>query len=201
VVHGTILFHAMKLLSPVIYNVISLNYDSVVEAPFEILNKLGVLRMAIGGKDKFFNRIESDTGGVLNFAKIHGSVENPTSIVPPTWNKYSSPDMLSAWRLAYRALSRSSEIRIIGYSMSPSDNYLKYLLLSAINENNALRKIKIVNPDENALENYQRIFRKELLKHIKMGAESYVGNLYSGLRDVENRYVDCNRIEDFDAVY
>jgi hypothetical protein len=113
------------------YDVISLNYDCVLE---EVCKFLGAQYHA----DYLlrFQRTEFDTSatepGLPWLAKLHGSVDKPEDIIPPTWNKALDESIREQWKAAYHLLSEADHIRVLGYSLPTSDAYVQYLLKSSI---------------------------------------------------------------------
>ena len=81
----------------------------------------------------------------IEYAKLHGSISN--SIILPTWSKNVSESLKSTWELAYRILKSANEIRIIGYSLPISDNYVKYLFLNAFKDAKNLKRIDVITID------------------------------------------------------
>lgn len=113
------------------YNVISLNYDCVLETVCDFLNQQchGEYRLR-------FQRAESDTSvtefGLLWLVKLHGSVDSPDDIVPPTWSKTVNESIREQWIVAQRLLAEATHIRVLGYSLPTSDAYVRYLLKSSL---------------------------------------------------------------------
>jgi SIR2-like protein len=129
------------------YGVISLNYDLVLEESFDLIERRA---RATGRKYLQFARSLEEAveeGGLLPFAKLHGSVD-PLTIVPPTWNKVASEDVRESWRLAYRLLADATQIRFLGYSLPASDTYVRYLLESAVLESRHLKRIDVICLDD-----------------------------------------------------
>ena len=131
------------------YGIISLNYDLLIE---NALNKLA------DTKGEFYNicneeniikgyykTIKDKSGIGVPMAKLHGSIDN--YIVPPTWNKNINNHIQADWKLAIDLLSDATHIVFLGYSLPPTDNYIKYLLASSLNNNKRLKKISIITMD------------------------------------------------------
>ncbi len=129
---------------PLICNLITLNYDIILENALTYLN-------SFTGIDMEFTET---CDGEINYdkvylAKLHGGVN--TEVVPPTWNKYVNKYFVKTWGLAYKLLSDANKIIIIGYSLPETDNYIRYLLaLSAVNSFN-LKSIDIICKDNSGV--------------------------------------------------
>jgi len=130
------------------YNVITLNYDMVLEKCCKALNNL-------------FNRYNNinihfgsltDTTSPVRLAKLHGSVQNKR-IIAPTWNKFLNPEsesdkaIINNWELAYQVLKEATQIRIIGYSLPLTDTYVRYLFKSAVIDTFNLKKVDVICVD------------------------------------------------------
>lgn len=114
------------------YDVISLNYDCVLETICEFLDA-----HYPGEYPLYFQRTESDTSATdldLSWlAKLHGSADKPEDIIPPTWGKTLTKESIQEqWKAAYRLLSEADHIRVLGYSLPTSDAYVQYLLKSSM---------------------------------------------------------------------
>jgi len=127
------------------YSIITLNYDLLLENICRFIDK----KYSTNGGVTFATDIHSievdNTNPIL--AKLHGSID--TTIVPPTWNKSDiNPNILNAWKLAYKALVEANYIQIIGYSFPATDTYVKYLLSSAVMKAFNLKKIDVICKDD-----------------------------------------------------
>jgi hypothetical protein len=129
------------------YSIITLNYDLLLENVCRFINT----KYNTNGGVTFATDIDSieiehnNTNPI--FAKLHGSID--TTIVPPTWNKSDiNPNILNAWKLAYKALVEANYIQIIGYSFPATDTYVKYLLSSAVMKAFNLKKIDVICKDD-----------------------------------------------------
>lgn len=122
------------------YKIVTLNYDNLIE------NSISFINEHFGSS---FN---------IPLAKLHGSVDG--SIVPPTWNKRFNSEINDAWKRAVRWLSEANEIRILGYSLPQTDNYIKHLLSTALVESNNLQKIDVICLDHDGTveKRYRNIF-------------------------------------------
>jgi hypothetical protein len=125
------------------YSIITFNYDSVLETVLQhITNHTRV--------SCDFERKWTDNPKGPFLVKLHGTVDHPTGIIPPTWHKtLADEDIRRQWELAYRVLSQANQIRFIGYSLPEADAYVRYLLrasISGVHFHN-IRTIDVINPD------------------------------------------------------
>ena len=136
---------------------ITLNYDTLLESSVLRLEKAGL--KALNSLSK--NPLERDDEILLNnhiqewgkklresIVHLHGNVDD--EIIPPIWNKSISEHMLPRWQKAYKCLSEADYIVFLGYSLPETDNYVKFLLASAIggSQSERLRKIYVIDKDE-----------------------------------------------------
>ncbi len=122
------------------YNIISLNYDTVIEECINYLNNFS------SGNRLRISRLPSDKEKYpcdIYLAKLHGSIDDKT-IVPPTWNKSLRSEIRSYWKLASQLLKEANHIRFIGYSLPDSDAYVRYLLKSSITTKQHLKSIDVI---------------------------------------------------------
>ena len=67
-------------------------------------------------------------------------------ILPPVFNKLSSPFIAPVWRRALEILREAKHIIIVGYSLPRTDIYMQYFLKSAVGPNSNLQYITVFNP-------------------------------------------------------
>lgn len=67
-------------------------------------------------------------------------------LVPPTWRKDIGVDLSATWQAAVTALRTATRIVMLGYSVPPTDQHLKFLLAAGLQDNISLRKVFFVNP-------------------------------------------------------
>jgi hypothetical protein len=121
------------------YNVITLNYDLVLENICRFITDNYRTETQVHLK-----RAESpDDSDWPTIAKLHGSVDSDLS-VPPTWAKTKTPRLTGIWKTAYQLLKASNHIRFIGYSLPVADAYIKYLIKSAAVRAEHLKGIDII---------------------------------------------------------
>lgn len=143
---------------------ISLNYDLLLENTIELFNRENAKTRYIDrpvfipnyGKDIEHDYVSSVYAAEIVIAKLHGSINFKNDlIIPPTWNKTNNEKIKGAWQLAYEQISSANKIVFIGYSLPQTDSYIKYLLINGIKENKNLKRIEVINPDDE-----QRITQK-----------------------------------------
>jgi hypothetical protein len=126
----------------VAYAVLTLNYDQVLE------NCANLLQTKYGYQARFTQEEQGADEGPLDWskqtylAKLHGCVSTG-NIIPPTWNKSLHEDGLATWRLAENLIREATQIRILGYSLSDSDTYIRYLLKAGILRSEFLKSISV----------------------------------------------------------
>ena len=109
------------------------------------------------------SKLSNSNNEFLTLLKLHGSADEPESIIPPTWNKILSHEKIELWKKAYESLSNSDEIRVIGYSLPISDVYFRYFLMSCIRVSNRLEKFQVISLDSdgNTKKNYENFFAQD----------------------------------------
>lgn len=96
-------------------------------------------------------KIKDDNSEIELKQRTHKQYQKPQfSIIPPEWNKSEkdSPIYKRLWSLATEALSKASNIVLVGYSFSNND--LHSLALFRLAVRNPLKRIVIVNPNQDA---------------------------------------------------
>lgn len=172
---------------------ISLNYDMLIENTIEIFNKENRKSRLVNPNLFIANYGEGiEYDGEVSFpedsikidiAKLHGSLNfKDNLIIPPTWNKTSNEKIKGAWQLAHQLLTETNRIVFIGYSLPQTDSYIKYLLINAIKENENLKRIEVINPDDNQKSTQKRYYsffdqnleKKQMFEYIPMKFEDWV---------------------------
>lgn len=140
------------------YNIITLNYDQVIENYINYINSSFNSSKKIFPIHQYEKKYSFSNRLSIKIAKIHGSID--TDIIPPTWSKNVSKYIRNSWRLAYNLLKDSDEIRILGYSLPQTDTYIKYLLGISIKNSIQLKKIDIItlDSDNKVMRQYENIF-------------------------------------------
>jgi len=119
------------------YNIITLNYDKILENYVTFINS----NFNIDEKLDFNKSSNSD----ISYAKLHGDIDS--EIILPTWSKNINSNIKNIWNLAYNILKDSNHIRIIGYSLPTTDNYVRYLFSNAFRDSKNLKKIDVITLD------------------------------------------------------
>lgn len=122
------------------YDVITMNYDTVLETMAEHLSN------SLSGDFRFARAVSAATDPAPRLAKLHGSVDGD-DIVPPTWNKSLHEHIIKEWECAFNLLSEANHIRILGYSLPESDTYIKYLLKAACSRTPNLKSLDVICHD------------------------------------------------------
>ncbi len=121
------------------YSVLSLNYDMVLEKMAEHINAT----FHRSGRT-FVSRAK---GSGTPLVKLHGSVTEKDSIVPPLLNK-QYVDLAGLWGEAFEILKSANQIRVVGYSLPEADSYVRFLLRSAAVETKHLQRIDVLCMDD-----------------------------------------------------
>ncbi|MCD4829992.1 MAG: hypothetical protein K8R90_11235 [Candidatus Cloacimonetes bacterium] len=154
-------------------SIISLNYDLLVErviALFLVYNaiegKPSDISVNYGINDEFLHKITDDsllyklqfsTNAGIKISKLHGSLNfkmSPESsrekplLVPPTWNKQVHPHFVGIWQQATECVRECEKLVFIGFSFPITDQYFKYWLINALVENESLKSVEVVCPDD-----------------------------------------------------
>ena len=81
---------------------------------------------------------------------IHPQPADPF-LVPPTWNKTSYHQQIArVWRRASAELSEAEHIFIVGFSLSPTDQFFRHLFALSMAKSDAVQAIEVVNNDGDA---------------------------------------------------
>ena len=121
------------------YGVITLNYDLVVERAIRhVEDRLGGLERS-GVK---FYQSDLRLGSSVAVKHLHGDING--ELVAPTWAKLASEDIRQSWRDAYQMLRDANYIRVVGYSLPPSDSHVRYLLKAAALESRNLKAFDFI---------------------------------------------------------
>jgi len=178
-------FHARKRNTGISYDVMSLNYDMVLE---QICNYINGSFPPLMGSNFHFAESTEDAQKLQRpiLAKIHGSVSDGR-IIPPTYLKglYQS-SVPTSWKVAYEILRKAHQIRIVGYSLPATDAYVRYLLKAAVGGTQELEKVDVICRDSNGIveERYKDFIRFKGLSFRRAMVEDYLGKIYQ-LRTVD----------------
>lgn len=168
------------------YDVISLNYDTMLENSLEAL-----VKHIVKDCNCEFS-VNADKSKVL-LAKLHGDA-NTGVLVCPTWNKSAVRDaekqsIKDAWRGAYASLTSATQIRILGYSLPELDAYIRYLLKAAIHNSRDLTRIDVLclDPGGDVEERYKKLIPGfSGFRFISANVQDYLNNC----RPMKQRHTD-----------
>lgn len=161
-----------------LYSIISLNYDLIIENMIDFLNGDDVSPANSPLLDLATR--ESDLWETPTLAKLHGCVKKG-GIVPPTWNKGNNSEISKIWNQAYHLLSNATHIRFIGYSLPPSDAYVKYLLKAAVLKAQHLKSIDVIclDPDGIIKARYDEFIKFNYYRFQNADTKQYLLNIYN----------------------
>lgn len=158
------------------YDVVSLNYDRLLETSLEAANSSVLKDLGLS-----FEASPKDSQSVT-LAKLHGDAGSGV-VVCPTWNKSDissehKRDIKIAWMAAYNVLKQATQIRILGYSLPVLDSYIRYLLKAAIHNSRSLKKIDVLclDPDGEVEARYKQLATFRNFKYISQDVSVYLNN-------------------------
>ena len=120
------------------YDIVTLNYDCALENIWKHATAHYEIRGAKG-----FTNDPDEKEGRATLCKLHGSVDTGV-VIPPTSRKLIGRKIKPAWDAAFSVLSRANHLRIFGYSLPPTDTYVRYLLKAAIARAEHLKSIHVL---------------------------------------------------------
>ena len=157
---------------------ITFNYDCLVEAALRGLNvpfQYGFeAKGHVGGNIASAAESKGDVG--VRLLKLHGSVNWMRStvgsrtlkvvngytevrnangvpeLIPPTWRKLFTHELVEIWKIALEELKSATRIVILGFSIPETDLHFKYLLAAGLRENVSLREIVFVDKNPGPIE-------------------------------------------------
>ena len=155
------------------YNVITLNYDVILESTINHL----ACQFGLPSTFSFWRPSDNNkkkTSNQVSLCKLHGSVDTE-NIVCPTWNKSLKPEILREWQEAHRLIGQANHIRIIGYSLPESDAYFKYLMKAGILKSKHLKTVDVLCLDDGAVkERYSRFLDPNYFRFKNEKTEDYL---------------------------
>jgi len=165
-------------------SIISLNYDLEVEAALSTLKvqaSYGFSTTKLTNKAPYI----SPTAPV-RLLKLHGSLNwirpghrggrltahpnydhelGAPVLIPPTWRKDFPPQLTEVWETAVAVLKEATRIVVLGFSMPPNDQHMRYLLAAGLSGNISLRQIVFVDPNiDRVSKRALTLFRPELIE-------------------------------------
>jgi hypothetical protein len=162
--------------SKVRYDVVTLNYDRILEIVAAFVNDSYAARRPVS----FATDVEASQEAAAHLAKLHGSVDTSV-IVPPTWSKGVNTDVTPAWKMAFQLLSEATHLRIVGYSLPIADAYVKYLLKSAVGSNYQLKELDVICKDGSGdvQKRYNEFIRFNYFRFLNADTRDYLVGLSS----------------------
>jgi hypothetical protein len=192
---GTALLGWQRVSNPKTrYDIISLNYDCVLETVCDFLNA-----HYQAGCPLRFQRTESDKPatelGLPWLVKLHGSADKPEDIIPPTWSKTLTKNSIQEqWKAAHRLLSEADHIRVLGYSLPTSDAYVQYLLKSSVirTERETFAPLKTfhvitLDSDGKTRDRYESLIKFRGFRFVDASIEIYFRHIEPTMRRPEGR--------------
>ncbi|MGI9558132.1 MAG: SIR2 family protein [Thermodesulfobacteriota bacterium] len=151
-------WHKIEPSTKIHYDIITLNYDMVLENICDFMNTNPHVKR--DGEKILFKRKRSDgiDANSSYLIKLHGSIDDKETIVPPTWRKGDHDEKIrEQWEVATELLANANHIIFLGYSLPENDNHIRYLLQSSITDTK-ITSIRTVNDDKKAVERYRELF-------------------------------------------
>lgn len=175
------------------YSIITLNYDEVIEILINFINNNFIKSPEL--KYTCNSNLESNKNTELKLSKLHGTVSS--EIILPTWSKNISEYIKNNWQLATNLLSEANEIRIIGYSLPSSDNYIKYLLANAFINPSNIKNIDVITMDDGGVkERYENFFTFHNFRFKDANFLDFISKLYPPQKSQspgrESTWIDFN---------
>jgi hypothetical protein len=136
------------------YSIITLNYDEILENYIEFINS----KLNINENLKLDKNYDNNDYNSVKYAKLHGDISS--EIILPTWSKNITANIKDIWNLSYNILKDANHIRIIGYSLPPTDNYVRYLFSNSFRDSKNLKKIDVItlDPSSEVEKRYNELF-------------------------------------------
>lgn len=193
------------------YDVITLNYDTLLEDACEYLNKynsavpLKVFRpgkkqitLAFGdGLGEGRSLADPAANGNPLLLKIHGCAKRRDIILPTMIKGLGHAEIPPSWKIAFRILERATQIRILGYSLPETDAYIKDLLRSSTANSKSISAIDVVCLDDGTVrEKYDRFMKHRNYRFAPANVREYMRLVYA-LRDedMESKLVTFQGLE------
>ena len=166
--------------------IISFNYDDLIEEGLRFWRAKATYGVPSARDDRTLTGLVEE----LPLFKLHGSVtwrKNPTArgrgsicytdtpgnaddprdvvLTPPTWNKGGlSGALKGVWENAISHLMNCKHLVVIGYSLPPSDEYIKYALGTALGNNYRLKSITVVDPSPDTQKRFEEVLTPNTIK-------------------------------------
>jgi hypothetical protein len=172
------------------YAVVSLNYDTVLETAQSYIHRQGFFHSNDALRLNVVPGARRPSGILL--AKLHGTIDQPESIVPPTWSKANNPATADAWKYAHEALGAANHIRFIGYSLPAGDANVRYLLKSALSRSANLKSIDVICLDDSegsAERRYREFVSFNYFRFKAHNTSAYLGEFLTRVCHPDNIHV------------
>ncbi len=191
------------------YSIVTLNYDTILEKICKCLKECRADKDELKFKDS--NEEYDPDWSTPHIAKLHGSVDSGI-IVPPTWSKGVHDDIVKDWKLAYHLLLNANYIRFVGYSLSTTDAYIKYLLISSVLKSPHLKGIDVLclDTDGSIKKRYDELIKFNEYRFVNADFKDYLLELYQltaydkniyGKNVSSRTYLDFDQLENAHAVF
>ena len=177
--------------SEIHYDIISLNYDTVLEDICHFMNTNNYIKR--DGKEIKFKRSRNDNVDENSpyLIKLHGSIDDKETIVPPTWKKGEHNNKIKEqWEIASELISNANHIVFLGYSLPTNDNYIRSLLQSSIKDT-TITSMRSVNLDKETIETYKDVFPDVEVEHTD--CQSYLQKFQQSLIVYPPLFTDSSR--------
>ena len=92
----------------------------------------------------------------------------------------TTPKLKKTWQIARQAISRSNHLRIIGYSLPVTDNYVSYLLKAAILRSEHLKTIDVMclDPTGEVKKRYDSFISFRNFQFFNVNTSDYLNSIY-----------------------
>lgn len=191
-------FKVVGIDSKTKYAIVTLNYDLIPENIIKGLKNNYNL-----SEDISFEKLKYDPSWNRPYlAKLHGSIDSK-DIIPPTWSKTRTREIERTWKIAYNILKDTNQIRIIGYSLPIADNYITYLLKTAILKNDYLRQIDVIclDPTNEVRERYQRFIDFDYFRFKNAKVEDYLSAVFDKSRRIPGGNIKSVTLDKLETVH
>lgn len=192
-------FYSKSNRPNVSYSIVTLNYDMLFEKVRDQITSAKTYHTENQIDLSYNYQSDSIEDGKCSIAKLHGSVE-PPSVILPTWKKGGDTGVLPAWKLAHKLLERANHIRILGYSLPTSDSYVRYLLKSAVLSAEHIKSIDIIclDPDGEVKRRYDEFMAFGRYRFKNADISTYLKDNFYIYQDILNDVkppIEFNRLD------
>ena len=120
------------------------------------------------------------------------------NIIPPTRSKGERNEISQVWNRAYQVLVDANYVRIIGYSLPTTDNYVKFLLKASVLEAPNLKGIDVICLDQGGetRERYEEFIHFMNYNFVNANSKDYLNALLEAQRSPKGQdVVKCDKLE------